>query len=155
MRPARARREDGEDGDDMDEWDQAKLEAVVAQKHGAEKGNANRATDIICKFFLDAVEGKQYGWCAPSHACRIRLCPPAPAAQQCACVRMAVVWRASSTAGVLHGCRLTLSLPAPAISHCVRVCMVAAGAREGVLCESASDGTCASVSWDLISGVTA
>ena len=45
------------------EWDQEKLEAVVAQKHGAEKGNqVNKATDIICKFFLDAVEGKQYGW---------------------------------------------------------------------------------------------
>ena len=51
----------------MAEWDQEKLESVVAQKHGAEKGNANRATDIICKFFLDAVEAKQYGWCAPVH----------------------------------------------------------------------------------------
>ncbi len=56
------RRADGEE-DDMGEWDQEKLEAVVAQKHGAEKGNqVNKATDIICKFFLDAVEGKQYGW---------------------------------------------------------------------------------------------
>ena len=45
----------------MDEWDQEKLEAVVNQKHGTEK---NRPTDIICKFFLDAVERKQYGWCA-------------------------------------------------------------------------------------------
>ena len=51
--------------DDMAEWDQEKLEAVVQQKHGAEKGNVNRATEIICKFFLDAVEAKQYGWCAP------------------------------------------------------------------------------------------
>ena len=51
--------------DDMAEWDQEKLESVVAQKHGAEKGNSNRATEIICKFFLDAVEAKQYGWCAP------------------------------------------------------------------------------------------
>lgn len=89
LRPAPGRREDGEDGDDMDEWDQAKLEAVVAQKHGAEKCNANRATDIICKFFLDAVEGKQYGWCAPCCARRLRLCPPVPAAQQCVCVSMA------------------------------------------------------------------
>jgi hypothetical protein len=45
----------------MEEWDQDKLEAVVKQKHGTEK---NRPTDIICKFFLDAVEKKQYGWCA-------------------------------------------------------------------------------------------
>ena len=51
----------------MAEWDQEKLESVVAQKHGAEKGNSNRATEIICKFFLDAVEAKQYGWCAPVH----------------------------------------------------------------------------------------
>lgn len=53
--------------DDMAEWDQEKLESVVAQKHGAEKGNSNRATEIICKFFLDAVETKQYGWCAAVH----------------------------------------------------------------------------------------
>ncbi|KAK9845701.1 hypothetical protein WJX81_000013 [Elliptochloris bilobata] len=68
------RREDGEE-DDMGEWDQEKLEAVVAQKHGAEKGNANRATDIICKFFLDAVEGKQYGWfwqCPNGKDCKYR-----------------------------------------------------------------------------------
>ena len=45
----------------MEEWDQDKLESVVKQKHGIEK---NRPTDIICKFFLDAVERKQYGWCA-------------------------------------------------------------------------------------------
>lgn len=49
--------EDGEEG--MDDWDQEKLEAVVNQKHGTER---NRPTDIICKFFLDAVERKQYGW---------------------------------------------------------------------------------------------
>ncbi len=49
--------EEGEEG--MDDWDQEKLEAVVNQKHGTER---NRPTDIICKFFLDAVERKQYGW---------------------------------------------------------------------------------------------
>lgn len=55
------RRRGGEDGEEenMDEWDQEKLEAVVKQKHGTEK---NRPTDIICKFFLDAVEKKMYGW---------------------------------------------------------------------------------------------
>jgi len=54
-------RRGGEDGEEenMDEWDQEKLEAVVKQKHGTEK---NRPTDIICKFFLDAVEKKMYGW---------------------------------------------------------------------------------------------
>ena len=46
----------------MDEWDQEKLESVVKQKHGAEK--PSNQTEIICKFFLEAVEKKQYGWCA-------------------------------------------------------------------------------------------
>ena len=43
----------------MEDWDQDKLEEVINQKHGTEK---NRPTDIICKFFLEAVEKKQYGW---------------------------------------------------------------------------------------------
>ena len=49
----------------MEEWDQDKLEDVVNQKHGAEK-SAHTKTDIICKFFLEAVEKKQYGWWAAS-----------------------------------------------------------------------------------------
>jgi len=44
--------------DTMDEWDQAKLEEVVRAKHG----NEFRPTDIVCKFFLDALEKRQYGW---------------------------------------------------------------------------------------------
>lgn len=44
----------------MDDWDQDTLESVVKQKHGAEKP-ANRTT-IICKYFLEAVEKKLYGW---------------------------------------------------------------------------------------------
>ena len=44
----------------MEDWDQDKLEDVVKQKHGAEK--PSNKTDIICKFFLDAVENKLYGW---------------------------------------------------------------------------------------------
>ena len=53
------RREGEDDEEGMDDWDQDKLEEVVKQKHGTEK---NRPTDIICKFFLDAVEKKMYGW---------------------------------------------------------------------------------------------
>ena len=45
----------------MEDWDQEQLEKVVNEKHGAEK--PSNKTDIICKFFLDAVENKQYGWC--------------------------------------------------------------------------------------------
>lgn len=43
----------------MDDWDQDKLEDVVKQKHGTEKPNR---TSIVCKYFLDAVEKKMYGW---------------------------------------------------------------------------------------------
>ena len=57
----RFRREGGEDEEGMEEWDQDKLESVVNQKHGAEK-SAHTKTEIICKFFLEAVEKKQYGW---------------------------------------------------------------------------------------------
>lgn len=44
----------------MEDWDQDKLEEVVNQKHGTEK--PSNKTEIICKFFLDAVEAKLYGW---------------------------------------------------------------------------------------------
>jgi hypothetical protein len=52
-------RRDGEEGgeDTMEDWDESKLREVVDKKHGA----SNR-TDIICKFFLDAIEQKKYGW---------------------------------------------------------------------------------------------
>ncbi|CAL5223025.1 g5480 [Coccomyxa viridis] len=67
------RRKDGEEDEEgMDDWDQDKLEEVIAQKHGVEK---NRPTDIICKFFLDAVEKKMYGWfwqCPNGKECKYR-----------------------------------------------------------------------------------
>lgn len=40
------------------DWDQAKLEEVVNKKA---KGRLP-PTDIICKYFLDAIENKKYGW---------------------------------------------------------------------------------------------
>jgi len=46
--------------DTMDLWDEQKLKDVVEKKHASEKTKA--ATDIICKFFLDAVEKSKYGW---------------------------------------------------------------------------------------------
>lgn len=57
-------RREGEDEEGMEEWDQEKLESVVKQKHGAEK--PSNQTEIICKYFLEAVEKKQYGWCVTS-----------------------------------------------------------------------------------------
>lgn len=56
----------------MDDWDQDQLEKVIADKHAKEKTNA---TDIICKFFLEAVEKKQYGWfwgCPNGKDCKYR-----------------------------------------------------------------------------------
>ncbi|VVA99826.1 unnamed protein product [Arabis nemorensis] len=49
-----------EDGN-MEEWDQETLEKVVESKKN-EYSNQNKPTDIVCKYFLDAVEKKQYGW---------------------------------------------------------------------------------------------
>ena len=43
----------------MENWDQEKLESVVATKGGAQK---NRPTDIVCKFFIEAIEKELYGW---------------------------------------------------------------------------------------------
>lgn len=61
--------------DTMDSWDQAKLEEVVNQKT---KGRMP-ATDIICKYFLDAVEQQKYGWfweCQNGVTCHYKHCLP-------------------------------------------------------------------------------
>mmetsp|Transcript_675 Transcript_675/g.1960 ORF Transcript_675/g.1960 Transcript_675/m.1960 type:complete len:411 (-) Transcript_675:102-1334(-) len=65
-------RENAEDGENMEDWDQEQLEKVIADKHAKEKTNA---TAIICKFFLEAVEKKQYGWfwqCPNGKECKYR-----------------------------------------------------------------------------------
>ncbi|KAL5711183.1 hypothetical protein ACHQM5_021670 [Ranunculus cassubicifolius] len=49
-----------DDEDTMEEWDQEMLEKVVESKKN--DYNPNKATEIVCKHFLDAVERKQYGW---------------------------------------------------------------------------------------------
>ncbi|GFR48039.1 hypothetical protein Agub_g9872, partial [Astrephomene gubernaculifera] len=61
--------EEGKEG--MEDWDQATLEAAVKQKHA----NENKPTEIICKFFLEAVERKLYGWfwkCPNGEDCKYR-----------------------------------------------------------------------------------
>lgn len=50
---------DAKEDDNMDDWDEEKLQDVVSKKHGSEKSNQ---TDIICKYFLDALESNKYGW---------------------------------------------------------------------------------------------
>lgn len=64
---------DKDDEENMEDWDQETLEKAIAQKHGSE--NLNRPTSIVCKFFLDAVEKRQYGWfwqCPNGKDCKYR-----------------------------------------------------------------------------------
>lgn len=75
------RRLDGDGGGDETnaDWDQSKLEEVVKTKHGAEKPAATR-TDIVCKFFLDAIEKEVYGWfwkCPNGEDCKYKHALPA------------------------------------------------------------------------------
>lgn len=61
----------------MDAWDQAKLEAVIAEKHAAE--NKRQTSDQICKHFLKAVEKNLYGWfwaCPNGDKCLYKHCLP-------------------------------------------------------------------------------
>lgn len=47
--------------DQIDGWDQSKLETVIVEKE-AESGRPSNQTDIVCKYFLDAIEKSLYGW---------------------------------------------------------------------------------------------
>ncbi|XP_057476536.1 zinc finger CCCH domain-containing protein 11-like [Actinidia eriantha] len=51
---------DKRDEETMEDWDQETLEKVVESKN--KEYNQNKPTDIVCKYFLEAVEKKQYGW---------------------------------------------------------------------------------------------
>jgi len=55
----------------MDTWDEAKLRSVVLSK----AGNPRTTTDIVCKYFIDAVETGKYGWfweCPNGETCQYR-----------------------------------------------------------------------------------
>lgn len=60
--------------DTMENWDEKKLEEVVNKKHGeAEKKKTK--TQIVCKYFLDAIENNKYGWfwvCPNGDGCMYR-----------------------------------------------------------------------------------
>jgi hypothetical protein len=63
-----------EETDTMDNWDEAKPEEVVNQKHGESDKNKPK-TDIICKYFLEALESSKYGWfwqCPNGELCHYR-----------------------------------------------------------------------------------
>ncbi|XVF75476.1 hypothetical protein PTKIN_Ptkin13bG0191000 [Pterospermum kingtungense] len=51
---------DKRDQETMEDWDQETLEKVVESKKT--EYNQNKPTEIVCKYFLEAVEKKQYGW---------------------------------------------------------------------------------------------
>ena len=44
----------------MEDWDQKELEDAVSKKHS--KDQLNKPTDIVCKYFIDAIESRKYGW---------------------------------------------------------------------------------------------
>src|SRR3989338_4739995 len=59
-----------DDGDSMESWDEATLRSVVSKK----EGRPNQ-TQIVCKFFLEAIENKKYGWfweCPNGARCQYR-----------------------------------------------------------------------------------
>ncbi|KAK2977611.1 hypothetical protein RJ640_007247 [Escallonia rubra] len=52
------KRDEGKDS--MDDWDQETLEKVVESR--GKEYSQNKPTDKVCKYFLESVEKKQYGW---------------------------------------------------------------------------------------------
>jgi hypothetical protein len=42
----------------MDKWDEEKLRNVVTSK----AGNPRTTTDIVCKYFIEAIETERFGW---------------------------------------------------------------------------------------------
>lgn len=66
-------RDDDDENDTMENWDEEKLKEVIDKKHGG--GNKMPTTEIICKFFLEAVEKSKYGWfwtCPTGESCIYR-----------------------------------------------------------------------------------
>jgi len=57
--------------DTMDKWDEEKLRNVVLSKHG----NPRTTTDIVCKYFIQAIESEKFGWfweCPNGESCQYR-----------------------------------------------------------------------------------
>lgn len=63
-------------GDTMAGWDQEHLEEVINEKN---KKRGAVPSNIVCKYFLDAVENRTYGWfweCPNGELCQYRHCLP-------------------------------------------------------------------------------
>ncbi|KAL1696802.1 hypothetical protein GGG16DRAFT_84347 [Schizophyllum commune] len=61
----------GKEEDTMDKWDDDKLRQVVLSK----TGNPRTTTDIVCKYFIEAIESSKYGWfweCPNGENCKYR-----------------------------------------------------------------------------------
>ncbi|EJF64873.1 hypothetical protein BD309DRAFT_1079156 [Dichomitus squalens] len=57
--------------DTMENWDEEKLRKVVMSKGG----NPRTTTDIVCKYFIQAIETEKYGWfweCPNGESCHYR-----------------------------------------------------------------------------------
>lgn len=54
-------RDDEKNGETMENWTEDQLNEVVNKKHGAQE-KTMPTTTIICRYFLDAVEKRLYGW---------------------------------------------------------------------------------------------
>ncbi|CAG9533974.1 unnamed protein product [Cercopithifilaria johnstoni] len=48
--------------ENTDDWDESKLSEVAEKKHGEHDRKRPNQTDIVCKYFLEAVENNKYGW---------------------------------------------------------------------------------------------
>lgn len=46
----------------MENWDESKLNEVAEKKHGEKDRKRPNQTDIVCKYFIEAVENSKYGW---------------------------------------------------------------------------------------------
>ncbi|XP_072180806.1 zinc finger CCCH domain-containing protein 15-like [Diadema setosum] len=67
-------RDDELEKDTMENWDEDKLKEVVNQKHGEANKNQQK-TEIVCKFFIQALEDMKYGWfwaCPNGEKCKYR-----------------------------------------------------------------------------------
>lgn len=62
---------------EMKEWDEEKLMEVIREKEKAYV--KQKPTEIVCKFFLDALEKGKYNWnweCQNGTTCHYRHCLP-------------------------------------------------------------------------------
>ncbi|GMT28753.1 hypothetical protein PFISCL1PPCAC_20050, partial [Pristionchus fissidentatus] len=55
-------RDIGKEEETNEDWDETKLADVAEKKHGENDRKRPNQTEIVCKYFLEAVESAKYGW---------------------------------------------------------------------------------------------